>query len=214
MDRDGTFSEFELDQFGIKVKGKDKYARADAVGSAEETLNTKVVTKKRRGVVFKKRVKGDGTGALKVSMHIPYEIYNDIYGMNIEGLIKGVKSYGTQSKHPEFAIVAHVVDEDDVGKYKAYPNCILESGVSRKIENGGEEVAEIELEIALQPDETGQCMYEALEDKLDADVAKKWMEEWKPELMKATSSSTETETPSDEGTTDPEEITDPETTSE
>ena len=186
MDRDGTFSEFELDQFGIKVAGEEQFTRADAVGSCEETLNTKVVTKKSRGVVVKKRVRPDGTGSLKLSMHMPYEIFASIYGLQTEGLIDGVKAYGTSGRHPTMAITVRILDEDDVIKYKAYPNCILESGISRKVENGGEEVAEIELEVSLMPDEYGNCMYEALATELPEDgelTLNTWMTNWSSEAM-------------------------------
>lgn len=180
----GVFSEYEIREMGIKTEGAEGFAAANCVGSSEETLDTKVVSKKCRGVVIKKTVKGAGTGKLAISMHMPWDIYTEVYGMNLDTLIEGVKAYGTNSKHKNFACTQHVFDEDDAEKFKAYPNCIIETGVARKVENGAEEVAEIELEVSLQPDEFGNCMYEALADELkDETVKNKWMTAFEPSMV-------------------------------
>ena len=59
-----------------------------------------------------------------------------------------------------------VLDEDDNKKLKAYPVCTIQSALSRKIEAGTEEIAEIEIEIAIMPDEFGNGLYEAVESDL------------------------------------------------
>lgn len=183
-----VFSEYELREMAIKVESEDAYASASCVGSCEEELDTKVVTKSCRGVVVKKKVKGAGTGKLTVSMHMPYDIYKNVYGMNLDTLIEGVSGYGTNSVHKEFATTQHVFDEDGVEKFKAYPRCVIETGVARKIENGAEEVAEIELEVSLMPDEYGQCLYEALAaDLTDATAKTNWMTAFEPSMVQAPS---------------------------
>lgn len=180
----GVFSEYELREMGIKTSGAEAYAAANCVGSCEETLDTKVVSKSCRGVVIKKTVKGAGTGKLAISMHMPWEIYTDVYGMDLETLIDGVKAYGTNSVHKNFAITQHVFDEDGEEKFKAYPNCVIETGVSRKIENGAEEVAEIELEVSTMPDEYGNCVYEALASELEEETVKtQWMTAFTPAMV-------------------------------
>jgi hypothetical protein len=181
-----VFSEFEVDQLGFKFKDDDAYQSAECIGSYEEAMDSKVITKKCRGVVKKKIVKGTGTGTIKITAHIPYDIYTTLYGMNLDSLIAGVKGYGLNSVHPTFGLVAHVKDEDGNVKYKAYPNCVIESGKSNKIENGAEEVAELELEISVSPDDYGQGVYEALDDGLDDTVSGKWMTAFTPELVKKT----------------------------
>ena len=78
------------------------------------------------------------------------------------------------------------MDEDENVKYKAYPRCILSSGPSRKIENGAEEVAELEMTIDLMPDENGECMYEALESELESEeIKQQWLTNFSLELVKA-----------------------------
>ena len=181
-----VFSEYSLEEMGIKTKDSDAYEVADCVGSCEEELDTRIISKKCRGITVKKVVKGAGTGKLKLSMHMAYDIYTDVYGMNISNLIDGVMGYGTNSVHKEFAITQKVQDEDGNVKFKAYPKCVIETGVARKIENGAEEVAEIELEVSLMPDDNGQCMYEALDEKLTGTLKTTWMTAFSPELVKKT----------------------------
>lgn len=179
-----VFSEYNLREMGIKFKSAEAFQSANCVGSSEEALESKVVTKKCRGVVTKTTVRGTGNGTLNISMHMPYEIYVQAYGMQLDTLVKGVNAYGQNSVHESFAIVQHVFDEDDVEKFKAYPNCIIQTGVSRKTENGAEEVAELELEIAIMPDEHGNGMYEALADELEDETVKTtWMTAFTPALV-------------------------------
>lgn len=183
-----VFSEYELRKMGIKFKSSEAYLSADCVGSCEEELETKVITKKCRGNVVKTTVKGTGSGTLTVSMHMPYEIYTQAYGMNLDTLIEGVKAYGQNSRHEAFAIVQDVFDEDGVEKFKAYPNCIIQTGVARKIESGAEEVAEIELEVSVMPDEFGNGMYEALASELaDESIKTTWMSAFTPDLVQVAS---------------------------
>lgn len=180
----GVFSEFELKRMGIKFEGSEEYVEASCVGSSDEELESKVVTKKCRGVTAKTVVRGTGNGTLKISMHVPKNVYEEAYGMKLETLIDGVRAYGQNSRHKSFSIVQDVFDEDGVEKFKAYPNCILMSGVKRTIQNGSEEVAELELEISIMPDDLGNGMYEALETELMDDTAKNtWMTAFNPEMV-------------------------------
>lgn len=184
----GVFSEYELREMGIKFRSAEAYQTASCVGSCEEEMEAKVVSKSCRGVVVKKTVKGTGTGTLNISMHCPWEIYNQFYGMTLDTLIDGVKAYGQNSIHEAFSIVQHVYDEDGAEMFKAYPNCILESGKKAKIENGAEEVAEIELEISVMPDEYGNGEYHVLATELtDETVKSKWMTAFEPSLVQVAS---------------------------
>ena len=182
----GVFSDFELDQLGIKFANTEEFKSVNCVGSCEEEMETKVVTKFCRGVVVKKIVRGTGNGTLKITAHIPWDVFTEAYGMNLDTLIEGVKAYGRNSRHANFGIVMHINDEDGAEKYKAYPNCVLETGVARTIENGAEEVAELELEVSAMPDTFGNGMYEALAEELDETVAAKWMTAFTPELVQST----------------------------
>lgn len=183
----GVFSEYEIREMGIKFKSADAYQTASCVGSCEEEMEAKVVTKKCRGVTQKTTVKGTGAGTLNLSMHMPYEIYKQAYGMELDTLIEGVSAYGRNSVHEAFAITQHVFDEDGVEKFKAYPNCIIMTGAANKTENGAEEVAELELEVSVMPDEYGNGVYEALASELTDETLKtEWMTAFEPSLAQKT----------------------------
>lgn len=180
----GVFSDFELDQLGVKFNEKTDYQSVNCVGSCEEEMESKVITKACRGITVKKIVKGTGNGTLKITAHIPWAVYTEFFGMSLDTLLEGVKAYGSNSVHKAFGVVMHVNDEDGAEKYKAYPNCVIETGVARKIENGAEEVAELEIEASVMPDEYGNGLYEALASELTDDTVKtKWMTAFTPELV-------------------------------
>ena len=179
-----NYAEFDFTQLGIKFFEETEYAIIECLGSIEETLNNKRIEKKCGGVVQKTRVYGDGTGTATITGHLPYDVYCKAFAMNQDGFIDGVKAYGQSSVHPEFSLTCDVTNEDGIHKYKAYPRCKVTANLTRKIERGAEEVAELELEMDLYPDENGNCMYEAIEDNLTDDDAKKgWMKSFTPEMI-------------------------------
>ena len=182
----GVFSEFEVKEQHIKMADEDSYSTMSCVGSSEEDLEVKIITKKCRGAIAKEKVKGTGNGTLTESLHVPRDIYNKMYNMNRSNLKKGVYAYGQNSSHPEFSITQRVLDEDGVEKFKAYPRCVLESGPKRPVENGQEEVPELELTIKLLPDDNGESMYEALKSELDEETAGKWLEHFDTSLVQST----------------------------
>lgn len=182
----GVFSEFEVKEQHIKMADEESYSTMSCVGSSEEELEVKIITKKCRGAIAKEKVKGTGNGTLTESLHVPRDIYNKMYDMNRPNLKKGVYAYGQNSSHPEFSITQRVLDEDGVEKFKAYPRCVLESGPKRPVENGQEEVPELELTIKLLPDDNGECMYEALKSELDEETAGKWLEHFDTSLVQNT----------------------------
>jgi len=182
----GVFSDYALEELGFKFEGDEAYKSAKCIGAAEEEMEVKVITKLCRGIVAKERVKGTGRGTVKLTAHIPYDIYNAMYGTELDSLITGVKGYGRNSTHKNFCMVAHVKDEDGAEKLVAYPNCVVKTGKSRKIENGAEEVAQIELEVSVSPDEYGQGVYETLVEEVDETVAETWMTAFTPALVQKT----------------------------
>ena len=185
------FSSYEIRELAVKLNGVEEatFKHADCVGTLEEELEVLTVTKSCRGQVVKTRTRGAGSGTLTVSLHIPWDVYADLYNMNNEDLVDGVIAYGQGTLHPTFAMVLHVFDEDGVEGFRAYPVCTMNTGPNRSTENGAEEVAEIEVEIAVGPDEYGYVVYDALAADLGTDTAglrTKWMTAWTPELMQKT----------------------------
>jgi hypothetical protein len=176
------FSEFEVKESHAKF-GTDEAMRLGCVGKLGETLNAKTVTKKCEGVVVKSRTKGDGTGELAFTLHMAEAAFRKIFGMVSEGLKAGVYAYGQGSRHQEFCYTAKVLDEDGNIKYKAYPRLCVTTGIARTIENGAEEVAEIEVTAAIMPDDKGNGMYEAFANELDETIASQWLTSFSTDLV-------------------------------
>lgn len=182
-----TGSEFEVKKIGFKFEGAEAHQSVECIGSMEEEMAVKVVTKKCRGVVKKKRSRGTGEGTLKLTLHIPYAIYVEAFGMDLDSLIEGVYAYGQNSIHKNFSLVADVEDEDGNEKLKAYPNSAMNTGIVRKIENGAEEVAELEMEIGVMPDEYGNGLYETIIEDGDEETATQWMTAFDPAMVQVES---------------------------
>ena len=178
-----VFSEFEVKETSIRVGSEEASELIGCVGESEETLDTRVIIKKCEGRIKKRKVRGAGTGKLRLSLHMKYSLFVKTLGMYFEEAKPGVYSYGEASKHEEFCITQKVLDEEGNLKYKAYPRAIIEEGITRKVKNGEEEVAEIALNISLLPDEKyGQCVYEAIASILeDADLKEQWMSNFNAE---------------------------------
>lgn len=181
------FSEFEIKESAIKTETEgDSFEKLGCIGSAEETLNLRYVTKKCEGVEVLKRTFQKGTGQLKLTGHIKWATYKKMLSIVDPKLKKGVGSWGTRML-PNFAYVAKVYDEVGDLKYKAWPNCSIASDFTRKVENGAEEVAELDMELDLSPDDGGCCMYECLVSELDSasDIPDQWMTAFSRELVEA-----------------------------
>ena len=176
------FSEFEVKESHAKF-GTEEAIKLGCVGKLGETLNAKTVTKKCEGVVVKSVTKGDGTGEITFTLHMVEAVFRNIFGMVNTGLKAGVYAYGQGSRHKEFCYTAKVLDEDGNVKYKAYPRLCVTSGIARTIENGAEEVAEIEVTAAVMPDENGNGMYEAFAADLDETTEGKWLKEFTTTLV-------------------------------
>lgn len=180
----GVFSDFEIDKMNVKFADAAATVEMNCVGSVEEAMTAKAITKKCRGVVAKNSVKGTGEGTLKISAHVPQDIFKEAFGMELDTLKEGVHAYGSNSRHKSFCLMLHVVDEDGDEKFKAYPNCICSARPTIKTENGAEEVAEVEIEIAIAPDTYGNGMYEALaSDLTDESIKTTWMTAFEPSLV-------------------------------
>lgn len=179
----GVFSDFEIDRMSVKFKEAEAAISMNCVGSVEEEMTAKVITKMCRGVTIKNIVKGTGEGVLNISAHVPHDIFKEAFGMELDTLKTGVSAYGSNSIHKEFCLTAHVKDEDGAEKYKAYPRCICAARPAISVENGAEEVAEVEMEINVMPDDFGNGMYEALAEGLDETIVSAWMETFTPELV-------------------------------
>lgn len=177
MMRDTVFSEYEVRELGV-IMDEENNVSVKCVGTAEEEMDVQTVVKRCRGKVSKTRTRGTGNGTLTISAHLPYDLYHDMFDFRNDGLKKGVYAYGEDSLHKVFTITERIFDEDGNEKLKAYPKCSIQTGVARNVENGADEVAEVELEVAIMPDDHGEGMYEALITDLDEEDKETLVTEW------------------------------------
>lgn len=182
--QDTDFTEVEITELGIRIGVAVKADVLSCVGKLEEEMNCKTMTKKCGARILKTRTKGTGDGTVKVSAYVPQDMFADLYGMTRTNLKDGVTAYGMNSQHAVACITAKVLDEDGNKKYKAYPNCTIQTALSRSVDNDSEDISMLELEFAVMPDEYGEGLYEATENDLkDATAKQKWMEEFKRSLV-------------------------------
>ena len=187
-----VYSPYECDQLAIKVDGDSTYTRDDCIGTLTVERETKTITKSCRGVVKKRKTKPTGNGTITLKMHIKLNLYRKLHAMTNTGLQAGVYAFDNTTAMPEFSLTARVKDEDDVVMYKGFPRCKIEEINSLEIENGAEEVAEVELKASYMPDDYNKGEYEAIADELTGGVltAENWMTDFSSALAQA---STETE---------------------
>lgn len=178
-----VYSYFEADQLAIKVAGDQDYTRDDCIGSIEVERETKTVTKSCRGVVKKRKTKPTGNGTITLKMHIKLGLYRKLNAMTNEGLQPGVYAFDNTVSMPEASLTARVKDEDDNIMFLGYPRCKVEEIGNLSIENGAEEVAEVEMKLSYMPDDYNKGEYQALADELTGDDlnAENWMTEFSSE---------------------------------
>jgi hypothetical protein len=175
---DNVFSEFEVTRTGVLFSGGSTNESVGCTGSLEESLTTKTITKKCEGIEVKRLVKGAGNGNLTLSAHFKYEVFAKIYGMNVSNLKTGVRGYGKNSRHEAFTLTCLIKDEDGIEKLKAYPNVIANDPITRKIENGAEEITELTAAYYLMPDDLGNCMYEVVLSEIAEAQREAYKESW------------------------------------
>ena len=182
-----VYSPYECDQLAIKVAGDEEYTRDDCIGTLSVERETKTVTKSCRGVVKKRKTKPTGNGTITLKMHIKLGLYRKLHAMQTEGLQPGVYAFDNTTPMPEFSLTARVKDEDDVVMFKGFPRCKIEEINTLEIENGAEEVAEVELKASYMPDDYNKGEYEAVADELIGEVltADNWMKEFSSETAQA-----------------------------
>ena len=188
-----VYSYFECDQLAIKVAGDNEYTRDDCVGSLEVERETKTVTKSCRGVVKKRKTKPTGNGTLTLKLHIKLGLYRKMTAMTNEGLQPGIYAWDNTVPMPEGSVAARVKDEDDNIMFLGYPRCKVEELNTLSIENGAEEVAEVEIKLSYMPDDFNKGEYQALEDELTGNVLtpENWMTTFSSQTAQLTSGDTE-----------------------
>lgn len=159
-----------------------------SVGSIEGETTLKEIIKMCEGVEVKKKTRPEKID-LTISAHIPVAVVREFFGLKTDNLEPGVYAYSTNSKGKEFIYTADVIDEfEDVTKLIAFPKCVSATGFKFAVENGADEVAEMEVEITCYPDEQGNLYYEALVSEIDefSGIAASWHTNFTYDLVSLT----------------------------
>ncbi|MGG3943370.1 phage tail protein [Peribacillus psychrosaccharolyticus] len=157
------------------------------IGTIEGETELNEFVKNCEGVETKKIVRPIRIN-LTISGHIPVKVARDIFGLSNEDLKPGVYAYGADSKGKNFVLTADVIDEfQDITKLIAFSNCVSNTGLVITIENGADELAELEMEYTVMQDSNKKFYYEALVDELeDQTVVTQWHTQFTSDLVKAT----------------------------
>lgn len=162
--------------------------RIGCVGSISGETEMRELTKRCEGVEVRKRTRPEKMN-LTLSGHVKVSVLRKVYGLSNDDLKEGIYKYSTDAKGQEFILTADVIDEfEDVTKLIAFPNCISATGLQFTIENGADEVAEVELEFTVYPNESNDFYYEALVPEMEDDeVQEEWHTDFSYELVEKVS---------------------------
>ena len=120
----GVFSEYTVNAVAFKPKGADAYTSIDGAGSAQEEYERKTITKAKSNVVVKRIARQAGSGTLKISLHMPLDLYNKLQGLmkgSDGNVVDGVYVLNSRAKIPTTEIAMCIEDEDGDLKYKYFP---------------------------------------------------------------------------------------------
>nr|WP_259545004.1 phage tail protein [Heyndrickxia oleronia] len=192
------FTPARITNLNIKFKGEDLAEEFGCVGQIEGETEMLTVVKKCEGIEVRSKSSPQKM-TLKITGHVKVAPLRKIFGLSNEGLKAGVYSYGSDSKSKDFSLSADVIDVfDETTKLIAFPNCTSSTGLTISIENGADEVAEMELEFTAMVDNYRKCYYEAMiEDIMNnlGDEADFFIEEWRKNFTSQLPKAVSTPTP-------------------
>lgn len=192
-----TFDEYKVTDASIQWRETDgtisEGTKLGCTGKLELETEMKTVVKNCEGdevrhVDIPTKITGTWTG------HLPVEQLRAVWGLRTEGLTKGVYAYGSKSRQGAGILTFSVLDLDEAMKMlRAFPNMQFSGGLKWSLENGGEEIAEIEQEFTALKDDNGELFYEAMESELETSLKEQWLTKFSPELVKAVTTEPESQ---------------------
>ncbi|SFH68611.1 hypothetical protein [Pisciglobus halotolerans] len=185
----------EFDQYKV-TNGHIRFDKNGTLGTAEELGCTgslsvepeiQEVVKMCEGVEAKRYSKPIRLNGTLVG-HIKVAVLRDIFGLTADDLKDGVYGYGSKSVGGSGALTFDVTDiTEETVKYIAFPNVSFTGGLNFSLENGGDEIAQIEIPFAAHLDKNKKFYYEGFADEItDEDVKSGWHENFDEELVKNT----------------------------
>lgn len=179
------FDPVRTTNFAIKYKGATESSEFGCVGTLSGETVLVTITKNCEGRPAKKKSKPQSMN-LTISAHIKVDAARKIFGLTNTGLKPGIYSYGTDSTTEDFCLTADVIDEfEDIVKKIAFTNCTSSTGLTLNVENGAEELAELELTFEVLPDTENKLYYEAFESEMDDETKTQWHTNFTTDLVKS-----------------------------
>ncbi|EAC9742620.1 phage tail protein [Listeria monocytogenes] len=184
------FDATRVTNVGTKFSGDATSIAFGCLGSIEGETELLELVKKCEGVETKKKTTPQKM-SLTLTGHVRVDVLRDVFGLSNEGLKAGVYSYGADSLSKPFVLTADVLDEFEAQtKLIAFSNCVAATGLKITVENGADEVAEVELEFTAMIDDNRKCYYEAIVSELDSADRDAFVTEWHtnftPDMVLAT----------------------------
>lgn len=174
-----AFDLTRITEFGIKFKGEEQAQTLGCVGSLSGESEVVPLVKKCEGVEKKRKSKVTKM-TITLSAHVNLAAHRRIFGISTAGLKPGVHKYGADSIGEEFTLTAVGIDDfEDEQKLIAFSSCSSNTGLTINIENGVEEVAELEFEFTALVDENRGIYYEAYLAELDDEGKDAFIQTWK-----------------------------------
>ncbi|WBY48102.1 phage tail protein [Latilactobacillus curvatus] len=191
------FDEYKVTNASIQWYDGKAYTPGVALGCTgklELETEMKTVTKKCEGdevrhVDIPTQVKGTWTG------HLPVENLRKVWGLATDGLKEGIFAYGTGSRQGRGILTFEVLDLDEqVHMMRAFANMQFSGGLKWELENGSEEIAEIEQEFISMKDSNNKFFYEALTNELkDETLVKDWLTKFSPDMALTSATPSDTQ---------------------
>lgn len=188
MARGTTFDQFRVTNGHVAFIDPDTSERGEqydieCTGSLSVDSETKTISKVCEGIVTDE-ISVIESMAVDLSGHMPVEVLRNVYGISTDGNIEGVYSFNRDSRGQVGTWTWDITSPFQTDrKLIAFPRLSVQGGLSWSLENGGDEVAEVEISFSALPDERGNFYYEAMESEVDTTVVNKWHKEFSTELV-------------------------------
>ncbi|HHJ2556268.1 TPA: phage tail protein [Streptococcus pyogenes] len=182
------FDAYEITNGQFRKRTKGQLGEAKKLGCTGEIsveAETHKVTKKCEGKVAREVTIIDKLN-ITFKGHMPVDMLRESFGLTNADLKEGIYGYGRKSIGAEGSLTFDVFDLGrEVKKLIAFPNVAFVDGLKFALSNGGEEIAEVEMNLSGMFDENDFCYYETFEDDLkDESVKTGWSKTFEPKLVK------------------------------
>lgn len=169
------FDATAISTIGFLFEGEATAVASDCNGSIAVETETQTIEKKCGQTVVASKSKPVKM-TVTVSAKVPVEVFRRVNGIKqLDELKEGVYAYGANGGE-RFTLTVEIVDEfTDETKLLAFPTLALSNGLAFEIENGADEVADLEIETTAYQDERGQWYYEAFPTDATEVDSQEWL---------------------------------------